>query len=637
MASISTVVDTGGTGDYTSMGSANADYFGATGYDYVTNQDIVDITLKCTDGNADTSTLDTAGYTTDPTYTVTAITVDPDYRHAGKYPSSGNIYRREPSVQNGTLIRTLTNTVITGLAIKPNRPSLLGYGLLNLSQGTVLEGIVVDMTDTGSGSDGIANSSAGSCTARNCFVCHLPSGVAYGFTQWSSDTYNVHNCLVSDSAGGGYYEGGTGDMSLKNCVAWDCTLPFFGTFTDTEYNGDNTVGSGPGGGTNFIDLTGYTAAEVFTDASNDDYSLVDTSSPLFDAGTNLYSSGVTVDILGDARQNNDDFDIGPHKLDIEITDDYMVLGGNTMNLSDLQNEVRRVIGREDSTINARITQALNRALREWANEFPWEGLFEIGDLTHSGGAILTFPRRVARVAWVADATNLTPIDPGTRQWDREAPRTYLGKLSGRALQWEPAGISPIWTNITNYISLKATHSGDNRDVVISGVAYRQGGSDLLQTIEVTHKLGLSGETGVTLSDYQFINLNMVAVDNYRTSPASEVQVWCEGGMVGVIGPFDLNPQHQRVRFVKIPDSGTVFRYGAYLEPQPLVESYQPVPPNVDIDYLTWFAASDLLWQTREGERSAYARKMAEKVAESRRERERMFGDGADRIVPEDLT
>jgi len=635
VASFSIVVDTGGTGDYTSLGSADAAYFGATGADYVTNQDIVDITLKCTDGNADTTTLDTAGYTTDSTYTVTSITVDPDYRHAGKYPASGNIYRREPSVQLGTWIRTLTDTVITGLAIKPNRSSLTGYGIHNQSTGIVLEGCVIDLTDCGTNSRGVTNTSSASTTARNCIVSH-GTGATHGYAHFSSNPFTLYNCLANDCPTG-YYEGGTGYMSLMDCVAWDCALPFYGTYYDTSYNADNSFGTGPTGGTDHIDLTSYSASEVFTDASSEDFSLVNTSSPLFDAGVNLFSAGVTVDILGDVRQDITNYDVGPHKLDIVLSDDYVVLGGNTMNLSDLQNEVRRVIGREDSTINNRITQSLNRALREWANEFPWEGLFEINDITHQGGAILTFPRRVARVAWVADATNMTPVAPGTRQWDREAPRTYLGNIGGRALQWEPAGISPIWTNITNYVSLKSTYNNDNRDVVVSGIAYRQGGSDLLQTIEVTTKLGLSGETGVTLSDYSFLSLNMVAVENYQTSPASEIQVCCEGDVVGVIGPFDLSPQHQRIRLIKVPDANTVFRYGAYLEPQPLVESYQPVPPNVDVDYLTWFAASDLLWQTREGERSAYARKMAEKVAESRRQRERMFGDGAGRIVPEDLT
>lgn len=635
MTDINITIDPDGTGDYVSINAADLDTFGATSADFVTNQEAVYITCICTGGTADTAPVDTDGYTTNSTYTVKTITVDPSYRHSGKYPTSGNVYRHEASGTIPFWVRTLTDTVITGLAVKPTGTGSNIFAVHCHSSMVIFESCVVDMSNTGTGGRGITVTAQGSAIARNCKVGNV-SSAGYAFNQYADYAFTLYNCLAYNSAGG-YHSNGSGYMSLQNCVAWDCPLPFYGTFYDTDYNADNTYGTAPiGGGLNHIDLTGYTAAQVYTNESTEDFSLVNTSSPLYDAGLDLTASGVVVDILGDSRKAGLPFDVGPHKLDIVISN--MVLGGNAMNLTTMQTEVKRIIGRQDSSLDGNITQALNRALREWATEFPWEGMTEVGEITHQGGSILTFPRHVARVAWVADKTNTRAVPHGSRQWDREAPYTYLTNKTGYALQWEPAGLSPIWTNITNTLSLISTWNGDNRNVCVTGRAYYEGGSGSpLKTIQTSQLVGLSGETGVTLSNYNFISLDMVSADAYQTSPAAEIHVVCEGDVVGVVGPYDLSPQHQRIRFIEVPAADTVFRYGAYLEPMPIVESYQSAPPNVDVDYLTWFAASEILWQTKEGERSAYARKMADRVADTRRERERMFGDGCGRIIPEDLT
>ena len=307
-----------------------------------------------------------------------------------------------------------------------------------------------------------------------------------------------------------------------------------------------------------------------------------------------------------------------------------------MNLTTLQAEVRRVIGRSDTSINERVTQALNRALRNWAAEYPWEGLRTVEEITHQGGRILTFPRKVQRVIWIADKTNYRAVSAGSRQWDREAPYSYMTDQTGYALQWEPAAVSPVWTNITNAISFRSTYASDDRYLYVTGRAYRTGGSDLRETLDVSYELQLTGTTGVTLSHTGLIELDSISVSDYGTDVA-EVLVDCEGTTVGALGPFDLAPRHQRIRFLEIPASGVVFRYGAVVEPTPLVNTYQTVHPAVDTDFLIWSASADLLWQMREGSRSEYSRKMAKMYADRYWEKERMFGDNSGRIIPEDLT
>jgi hypothetical protein len=306
-----------------------------------------------------------------------------------------------------------------------------------------------------------------------------------------------------------------------------------------------------------------------------------------------------------------------------------------VNLTDLRTEIKRLTGRNESGFEGRIDEAVNRALRQWAVEFPWEGLKLVGDITHLGGRELTFPRHVSKVIWVADKTNNVSVEASTRQWDREHAYSYTADQTGYADEWEPAGISPLLTNVSNAISLLSSDNTDNRVVYLTGLAYRSGGTDVRDLYEASLSMTLSGATGVTLGT-DLVHVESVSVSDYDSSGAV-ITVNCGGGVVGVIGPGDKRPQHQKIRFFEIPAANTVFRYGALTEPRPLVNASQSAPPEVDSDYLIWGAVADISWQLREGDRAQMAKRKAQQIANERRARERMFGDYGSRIVPEDLT
>src|SRR6056297_32405 len=99
------VVDTDGTGDYSSLNAAEADDFGAPSADLVTNDDYIECDCQCTSGSADTTKVTIDGLTTAEGNNI-KIRCDPDndpcYRHEGVWDDTK--YRLETTIEGTTLI-----------------------------------------------------------------------------------------------------------------------------------------------------------------------------------------------------------------------------------------------------------------------------------------------------------------------------------------------------------------------------------------------------------------------------------------------------------------------------------------------------------------------------------------------------
>ncbi len=124
-----------------------------------------------------------------------------------------------------------------------------------------------------------------------------------GISSSSSSASNVHiynntviNCIrgiqIGSSATSSY---------IKNNMVYGCTDAFYGTTTNAANNISETETFGSGSST-----TSQTTAQLFTDYDNDDFSVKDTDSDLYDAGTDL-SAYFTTDIAGTTRST---WDIG---------------------------------------------------------------------------------------------------------------------------------------------------------------------------------------------------------------------------------------------------------------------------------------------------------------------------------------
>lgn len=128
-------------------------------------------------------------------------------------------------------------------------------------------------------------------TVRNCIFYQRDQGLY---------VYNMDGTAVVDNCTFQAYEdalnSSANELTARNCVFWSPSGAVgnsSGTFSYCANNEYQAVGTNP------VDLSSYTAAQVFVDAASRDYHAL-TSGPLYDAGTDL-SGTFTEDIDGDTR------------------------------------------------------------------------------------------------------------------------------------------------------------------------------------------------------------------------------------------------------------------------------------------------------------------------------------------------
>ena len=153
-------------------------------------------------------------------------------------------------------------------------------------------------------------------TLAYAYQC-LAIGSPVGFS--GTGTYGTFDMVgsVASGCGTGFVleSPGTTGKRVANCVAYNCTTTFSGTF-DAALSGNNASSSGTMPGSS--NVSGITSAD-FVDAAGHDYHLAG-GSALIGMGANLYTL-ITEDVDGDARPSSGAWDIGL---------DQVVGGGGTV-------------------------------------------------------------------------------------------------------------------------------------------------------------------------------------------------------------------------------------------------------------------------------------------------------------------
>lgn len=310
--------------DYASLSAAED---GASDSSHLNTSDLVTantiLNLVCYAGaSADTTACTIDGYTTDSTRYVKIFTPRGldfnesiySQRHAGVW-------------DDNKYIITHTNA---------------SWGIINNSQSyTVIEGIQVSNPYTGTSTNRYAIGSATSTdyinvTVRDCIVRATGTGSFTKGIYLMGRSNQVINCIAYDFALEGIYASNdttsAGSCYIMNCTAYNCGYGIcsssanYRSYKTYAYNcasfgcgssdyrnpagnwhassSNNASEDGTAPGTD-IDLSGYTASAIWTDADNGDFSLV-SGSPLIGEGTDL-SAYFTTDIKGTTRSS---WDIG---------------------------------------------------------------------------------------------------------------------------------------------------------------------------------------------------------------------------------------------------------------------------------------------------------------------------------------
>ena len=312
---VTCIVDTDGTQspDYTSLAAAIAGETGAspkcvTGANLVTNDEQLTIECRASSGAADAAA-SVDGFTQDEDRYV-EIYIPPAHRHNGKW-STGK-YRIESTDQDILYIKD-SYTRVRGIQVKGSSTGWYNR-TVRIDEDTdyvVFEDFIIinDCQYEAVGLHAVGFSAIGKYgedkhdrVQNGIIICKNYTEIGFYAGSWNSKLFNVtiyggKYGIVSEWA----------ETQFTNIVAVGASVSCFydkagGFSTSSDYNAsdDDTAP-----GANSIDLTGVSLGTIFTDYSNEDFSLV-SGSPLIDAGIGpgQDSDVPTTDIVGTSRSGN---------------------------------------------------------------------------------------------------------------------------------------------------------------------------------------------------------------------------------------------------------------------------------------------------------------------------------------------
>jgi len=174
---------------------------------------------------------------------------------------------------------------------------------------------------------GIVNN-GNTVTIRNCEIYDNANTGVHSTWGFATPTTNVYNCTISGNATGVDRQSGT--LTVTNSANFNNTTDWTGTITATYCASDDYIaGSG-----NIQWISESVDWDTnFTDYANGDFSLKPTAPDLIDNGTDLSASGVTDDIIGEARPTiSSGWDIGAFHQ-IEVIRTVKTTGGDYTSLN----------------------------------------------------------------------------------------------------------------------------------------------------------------------------------------------------------------------------------------------------------------------------------------------------------------
>jgi hypothetical protein len=242
------------------------------------------VILEChnTGGSADTTKLTINGWTTAAANYI-LIRANSSYRHAGIWDDAK--YRYEQT--NVTYALEIVEDYVRfegvqfGLDVNDDATNMRGIAWYSISASNDLRfsNLLINFTDTST-----TWSHAMQCIDADSDVT-MENVIIWGGCTWgiyvTGSSAEIVNCTVNGCFNA-IYENGTGTYDVYNCLVFENSDDFVGSFNTIDY-----CASDDGDGTNAVDISGQTAddyAALVVDADGGNFKPTDASSALVDAG-----------------------------------------------------------------------------------------------------------------------------------------------------------------------------------------------------------------------------------------------------------------------------------------------------------------------------------------------------------------
>jgi hypothetical protein len=314
-AEVNTYVDPDATGAgngtswtdaYTSLSACEA----AEQKDFVSANEYLIINCRSSGGTVDGAVL-INGSTTDATRYI-SIVVSSSNRHTGFWSAA----KYRTTAASGSIIQIFDDFVkIEGVQVEvQDTTGGTIYAITTTSEGTEISDCILRLTGSGGtkvGFNGGANTAANPAKIWNNIIYDFTTGITNTGSGGANDSAYCYNNTVADCTTG--FSTGFNDTTIKNNVAFNCTTCYNGTYLAGT---NNAFSAGADPASNGVDVSSKTGAQLFNNYAGNDFRVLDATSSLYDAGSDLSADAVipfSVDHIETTRPEGSGWDIGANE------------------------------------------------------------------------------------------------------------------------------------------------------------------------------------------------------------------------------------------------------------------------------------------------------------------------------------
>lgn len=288
--------------------------------------------------------------------------------------------------------------------------------------------------------------------------------------------------------------------------------------------------------------------------------------------------------------------------------------------------------RIDPGFRARTMNAISRALEFWGLRLPWPGLRETEDFLADGSKFIVFPYRVGTIISITDKTNNRALDPGDN-WNRRITHDYSQDPGGAAYEWRDMGFQAISSQPATDTQLRLLASvSEALEVRVQGLVRDAGASGTAMELQSFFETITMGGTEPTLTSNTYAQIDFVEKE-IATSGTLKVVNPLTGVVISYIPAHAGRAQFRRAELRRLPPAGTVMRVEYYRRPDTITSEDQPIDISVDISYLEWRAAGDLLWIGKQQGAAREAWGKADEIIGAKISAEKMRGESTKSTSP----
>lgn len=289
-------------------------------------------------------------------------------------------------------------------------------------------------------------------------------------------------------------------------------------------------------------------------------------------------------------------------------------------------------GFNDSAYYSRWRNFVNRAIRDYSREQPWDGLEQTETFTTDGTRYLVLPSYVDSVISLTNGQTGHPIECAD-DLEKSDPLAWSQVLSGVAHKYTRAGQVPVTKSPSGYLWFSSSSASDVGAIHVTGfVANSAASGQPLARTFAELSMNAQGTSGVTLTTLftDFISISKASETNgdffFYDAGASNAPL-------AFIAKSETASGFRRLALHFKPASGVPVQVRFRYKLSPIVSDAQAPHPSVKPDYVVEKAIHYHQLEQEQYQKAQLADAAATRVLAGEAQKERIHNEVVQTLVP----